>query len=50
MNYREISFEEYKDLIKNKNKNFNNTFKNTNKIIEDKKQYLKTDPSSIIKQ
>ena len=34
MNYREISIEEYKDLIKNKI--FNNTFKNTNKIIEDK--------------
>ena len=48
MNYREISIEEYEDLIKNKI--FNNTFKNTNKIIEDKKQYLKTDPSSIIKQ
>ena len=50
MNYWEISIEEYEDLIKNKNKIFNNTFKNTNKIIEDKKQYLKTDPSSIIKQ
>ena len=41
---------EYEDLIKNKNKISNNTFKNTNKIIEDKKQYLKTDPSFIIKQ
>ena len=41
MNYREISIEEYEDLIKNKNEIFNNTFKNTNKIIEDKKQYLK---------
>ena len=50
MNYREISIKEYEDLIKNKNKIFNNTYKNTNKIIEDKKQYLKTYPSSIIKQ
>ena len=50
MNYREISIKEYEDLIKNKNKIFNNTFKNIYKIIEDKKQYLKTDPSSIIKQ
>ena len=37
-------------MIKNKDKIVNNTFKNTNKIIEDKKLYLKTDPSSIIKQ
>ena len=36
MNYREISIKEYEDLIENKNKIFNNTFKNTNKIIEDK--------------
>ena len=50
MNYREISIKEYEDLIKNKNKIFSKTFKNTNKIIEDRKQYLKTDPSSIIKQ
>ena len=36
MNYREISIKEYEDLIKDKNKIFDNTFKNTNKIIEDK--------------
>ena len=29
---------------------FNNTFKNTNKIVEDKKQILKTDPDAIIKK
>ena len=29
---------------------FNNTFKNTNKLIEDKKQILKTDPDTIIKK
>ena len=28
---------------------FNNTFKNTNKLVEDKKQLLKTDPDAIIK-
>ena len=52
MKYCNIRFKmtEYEDLIKNKNKIFNNTFKNTNEIIEDKKQYLKTDPSSIIKK
>ena len=29
---------------------FNNTFKNTNKLVEDKKQVLKTDPDAIIKK
>ena len=29
---------------------FNNTFKNTDKLIEDKKQVLKTDPDPIIKK
>ena len=29
---------------------FNNTFKNTDKLIEDKKQILKTDPDVIIKK
>ena len=29
---------------------FNNTFKNTNKLVEDKKQILKTDPDAIIKK
>ena len=31
-------------------KYFNNTFKNTNKLVEDKKQILKTDPDAIIKK
>ena len=29
---------------------YNNTFKNTNKSVEDKKQVLKTDPDFIIKK
>ena len=29
---------------------FNNTFKNTNKLVEDRKQILKTDPDNIIKK
>ena len=29
---------------------FNNTFKNTNKLVEDKKKFLKTDPDAIIKK
>ena len=29
---------------------FNNSFKNTNKLVEDKKQILKTDPDAIIKK
>ena len=29
---------------------FNNTFKNTHKLVEDKKQILKTDPDAIIKK
>ena len=28
---------------------FNNTFKNTNKLVEDKKHILKTDPGATIK-
>ena len=36
MNYKEISADEYVELLENK-KNFNNTFKNTNKLVEDKK-------------
>ena len=49
MNYKEISADEYEKLLQNK-KNFNNTFKNANKLVEDKKQILKTDPDAIIKK
>ena len=48
MNYKEITADEYEKLLQNK-KIFNNTFKNTNKLVEDKKQILKTDPDFIIK-
>ena len=33
-----------KKLLQNKKNIFNNTFENTNKLAEDKKQILKTDP------
>ena len=39
-----------KKLLLNKKNIFNNTFKNTNKLVEDKKQILKTDPDAIIKK
>ena len=49
MNYKEISADEYQELLQlNKKILFNNTFKNTNKLVEDKKQILKTDPDAII--
>ena len=47
--YKEITADEYEKLLQNKNI-FNNTFKNTNKLVEDKKQILKTDPDAIIKK
>ena len=51
MNYKEISScYEYEKLLQNKRNIFNNTFKNTNKLVEDKKQILKTDPDTIIKK
>ena len=50
MNYKEISSDEYEQLLQNKKDIFNNTFKNTNKLVEDKKQVLKTDPDAIIKK
>ena len=50
MNYKEISAHEYEKLLQNKKNIFNNTFKNTNKLVEDKKQILKTDPDEIIKK
>ena len=50
MNYKEISADEYEKLLQNKKNIFNNTFKNTNKLVEDKKKILKTDPDVIIKK
>ena len=48
MEFKEISSDEYEKLLQ---KNiFNNTFKNTNKLVEDKKQILKTDSDAIIKK
>ena len=50
MNYKEITADEYERLLKNKNDIFNKTFKNTDKLVEDNKQILKTDPDAIIKK
>ena len=50
MNYKEITADEYEKLLQNKKDIFNNTFRNTNKLVEDKKQILKTDPDAIIKK
>ena len=50
MNYKEITADEYERLLKNKNDIFNKTFKNTDKLVEEKKQILKTDPDAIIKK
>ena len=50
MNYKEITSDEYQKLLQNKKNIFNNTFKNTNKLVEGRKQILKTDPDAIIKK
>ena len=50
MNYKEITADEYEKLLQNKKNIFNNTFKNTNKLVEDKKKFLETDPDTIIKK
>ena len=50
MNYKEITSNEYQKLLENKKNIFNNTFKNTNKLVEDKKKFLETDPDTIIKK
>ena len=50
MNYKEITADEYEKLLQNKKYISNNTIKNTNKLVEDKKQILKTDPDAIIKK
>ena len=41
MNYKEITSDQYQKLLENKKKIFNNTFKNTNKLIEEKKTNFK---------
>ena len=50
MNYKEITANKYEKLLQNKKNIFNNTLKKTNKLVEDKKQILKTDPDAIIKK
>ena len=50
MKFNEIASSEYEKLLKNKKDIFDNTFKNINKLVEDKKQILKTDPDAIIKK
>ena len=50
MDYKEITADEFKKLLQNRKYIFNNTFKNTNKLVEDKKQVLKTDADAIIKK
>ena len=50
MNYKEITADGLEKLLQNKKNIFNNTFKNTNKLVEDKKQILKTDPDAIIEK
>ena len=44
-----MTADEYEKLLQNKKNIFDNTFKNTDKLIENKKQILKTDPDAIIK-
>ena len=39
-----------KNYYKIKKNIFDNTFKNTNKLVEDKKTFLETDPDTIIKK
>ena len=50
MKFNEITTDEYEQLLQNKKDIFNNTFRNTNKLVEYKKQVLKTDPDAIIKK
>ena len=50
MNYKEITADECEKLLQNKKCIFNNTFKNTDKLVQDKKQILETDPDDIIKK
>ena len=41
MNYKEITADEYDQLLQNKKNFFNNIFKNTDKLIEDKNKFYK---------
>ena len=41
MNYKEISADEYEKLMQNKKNIFDNIFKDTNKLVEDKKTSFK---------
>ena len=41
MNYKEISADEYEKLLQNKKNIFYHTFKNTYKLVEDKKKNFK---------
>ena len=50
MDYKEITSDEYQKLLQNKKNIFNNTLKNTNKLVKDRKQILKNDPDTIIKK
>ena len=50
MKFNERTADEYEQLLQNKKDIFNNTFKNTNKLVEDKKKILKTDPDAIIEK
>ena len=50
MNYKEITAHEYEKLLQNKKDIFNNTFRNTDKLVEDKKQVSQNGPDAIIKK
>ena len=39
MNYKGITANQYEKLLQNKKNIFNNTFKDTNKLVEDKKNF-----------
>ena len=39
MNCKEITADEYEKLLQNKRDIFNNTFKNTNKLVDDKNKF-----------
>ena len=39
MNYKEITADGYEQLLQNKKNIFNNTFENTNKLVEDKNKF-----------
>ena len=41
MNYKKITADEYEKLMRNKKDIFNNTFKNTDELIEDKNKFQK---------